>query len=130
VQLVQHGRDGAGEGSGAEVVRHLVPAPGVGTNPRRRIRPISRGRSGAGRRAGRHRAATRTAITANAGGTAGAVCAAGSAWAPLLTELARQLDTGRIYTRDLNAILPTFDEALQALNRRLTHRPLSAIPVA
>lgn len=45
----------------------------------------------------------------------------GSAWAPLLTELARQLDTGRIYTRDLNAIVPTFDEALQALNRRLTH---------
>jgi hypothetical protein len=35
----------------------------------------------------------------------------GSAWAPLLTELARQLDTGRIYTRDLNAILPTFDQA-------------------
>ncbi len=47
---------------------------------------------------------------------------AGSAWAPLLTELARQLDTGRIYTRDLNAILLTFDQALQALNRRLPHR--------
>jgi len=45
----------------------------------------------------------------------------GSGWAPLLTELAQQLDTGRIYTRDLNTILPTFDEALQALNRRLTH---------
>jgi len=45
----------------------------------------------------------------------------GSGWAPLLTELARQLDTGRIYTRDLNAIVPTFDQALQALNRRLTH---------
>lgn len=45
----------------------------------------------------------------------------GSAWAPLLIELARQLDTGRIYSRDLNAIVPTFDEALQALNRRLTH---------
>ena len=45
----------------------------------------------------------------------------GAAWAPLLTELARQLDTGRIYTRDLNTILPTFDEALQALNRRLQH---------
>lgn len=45
----------------------------------------------------------------------------GSAWAPLLTELARQLDTGRTYTRDLNTILPVFDEALQALNRRLQH---------
>jgi len=45
----------------------------------------------------------------------------GNAWAPLLTELARQLDTGRIYTRDLNTILPGFNEALQALNRRLPH---------
>ena len=43
----------------------------------------------------------------------------GSGWAPVLTELARQLDTGRIYTRDFNTILPTFNEALQALNRRL-----------
>lgn len=43
----------------------------------------------------------------------------GAAWVPLLTELARQLDTGRIYTRDLNTILPAFDQALQALNRRL-----------
>ena len=43
----------------------------------------------------------------------------GNAWAPLLTELARQLDTGRIYTRDLNTILPAFNQALQALNRRL-----------
>ncbi len=46
---------------------------------------------------------------------------AGSGWAPLLTELARQLDTGRIYTRDLNTILPAFNQALQALNRRLPH---------
>ncbi len=44
---------------------------------------------------------------------------AGSGWAPLLTELARQLDTGRIYSRDLNTILPVFNQALQALNRRL-----------
>lgn len=45
----------------------------------------------------------------------------GSGWAPLLTELARQLDTGRIYTRDLNTIVPVFDQALQALNRRIQH---------
>ncbi len=44
---------------------------------------------------------------------------AGGGWAPLLTELARQLDTGRIYSRDLNTILPVFNQALQALNRRL-----------
>jgi len=43
----------------------------------------------------------------------------GSGWAPLLTELVRQLDTGRIYTRDLTAITPAFDQALQAFNRRL-----------
>ncbi len=46
---------------------------------------------------------------------------AGGGWAPLLTELARQLDTGRIYSRDLNTILPVFNQALQALNRRLPH---------
>ncbi len=45
----------------------------------------------------------------------------GSAWAPLLAELARQLDAGRIYSRDLGVITPAFNEALQALNRRLTH---------
>lgn len=45
----------------------------------------------------------------------------GSTWATLLTELTRQLDTGRIYSRDLTAITPAFNEALQALNRRLTH---------
>ena len=45
----------------------------------------------------------------------------GTAWAPLLTELARQLDTGRIYRRDLDAVLPAFDQALQALNRRIQH---------
>ena len=45
----------------------------------------------------------------------------GSGWAPLLTELARQLDTGRIYTRDLAAVTPAFQQALQAFNRRRIH---------
>lgn len=45
----------------------------------------------------------------------------GAGWVPVLVELARQLDTGRIYTRDLNTILSPFDQALQALNRRLAH---------
>ncbi len=49
------------------------------------------------------------------------VAPAGSGWAPLLAELARQLDAGRIYSRDLGVITPAFDEALQALNRRLPH---------
>ncbi len=44
---------------------------------------------------------------------------AGSAWAPLLAELTRQLDTDRIYHRDLAAITPAFNDAMQALNRRL-----------
>lgn len=49
------------------------------------------------------------------------VAPAGSAWAPLLAELAHQLDAGRIYSRDLGVITPAFNEALQALNRRLAH---------
>ena len=54
-----------------------------------------------------------------------AVIDAGARWLAGAAQTAvfhgPQLDTGRIYTRDLNTILPTFDEALQALNRRLTH---------
>jgi hypothetical protein len=53
----------------------------------------------------------------------------GSAWSPLLAELARQLDSGRIYTRDLAAITPAFSDALNALNRRLTHGPIRVVPV-
>jgi hypothetical protein len=119
VFLVRPGSGRAGEGAGTEVVRHLVPAPRVGTTPGRRIRPVRGGR----RRTGRHRAATPTHTgTTNTTHTAAGVDRADGEWlAPLLTELARQLDTGRIYTRDLNTILPVFNEAVQALNRRLQH---------
>jgi len=98
VQLVPGPDAGAGEGAGTQMVRHLVPAPGVGADPRRRVRESSR----AGGGTDRHRAAAPRARAA-AATPAGAGC------------------TGRIYTRDLGAILPTFDEALQALNRRLQH---------
>jgi len=36
-----------------------------------------------------------------------------------LAELTRQLDTGRIYARDLPAITVEFDAALAAITRRL-----------
>ncbi len=112
MQLVQHGRHGAGEGAGTEVVQHLVPAPGVGAT----------------RAAASGKAAVQVVervvervVTVQLPVPQSRPTQTGNAWAPLLTELTRQLDTGRIYTRDLNAILPTFDQVLQALNRRLTH---------
>jgi len=43
----------------------------------------------------------------------------GPEWPGLLAEPIRQLDTGRIYTRDLPAITVEFDAALAAINRRL-----------
>lgn len=43
-------------------------------------------------------------------------------WPALLAELGRQLDTGRIYPRDLSPITIAFDHALQAINRRITNR--------
>ena len=52
---------------------------------------------------------------------AGPAAPSGVGWVPLLAELVRQLDTGRIYRRDLAAITPAFDQALQAFSRRLQH---------
>lgn len=42
----------------------------------------------------------------------------GADWPPLLTELARQLDTGRIYPRDLPALTQTLEAVVAAVNRR------------
>ena len=42
----------------------------------------------------------------------------GAAWASALTELAKQLDGGRVYDRDLVALAQAFSEVLQALDRR------------
>jgi len=50
---------------------------------------------------------------------AGRVAARGPEWPALLAELTRQLDTGRIYARDLAAITVEFDAALAAITRRL-----------
>lgn len=44
------------------------------------------------------------------------------AWAPLLRELADQLDTGRVYERDLPDIEVSLDAVLQAYSRRRSAR--------
>jgi hypothetical protein len=41
-----------------------------------------------------------------------------AAWPAALTELARQIDTGRMYDRDLRALAQSLDEVLRALGRR------------
>jgi hypothetical protein len=38
-------------------------------------------------------------------------------WQPLLVELARQLDTGAVYERDLEALLPAFERLILAARR-------------
>jgi hypothetical protein len=42
----------------------------------------------------------------------------GPDWAPLLVELTRQLDTGRIYPRDLPALTQTLEQVITAIKRR------------
>lgn len=42
----------------------------------------------------------------------------GAAWAPALHELARQLDAGRVYDRDLGALADGLADVLEALHRR------------
>jgi hypothetical protein len=42
----------------------------------------------------------------------------GAAWSPALVELARQIDAGRVYDRDLTDLAETLSEVLQALDRR------------
>lgn len=43
----------------------------------------------------------------------------GSAWAPTLQELAKQLDTGRVYDRDLDVVADGVTAVFEALTRRL-----------
>ena len=42
----------------------------------------------------------------------------GAAWPAALTELARQIDTGRMYDRDLRALARSLDAVHEALERR------------
>jgi hypothetical protein len=42
----------------------------------------------------------------------------GAAWPAALIELAKQIDTGRVYDRDLRALAQSLDEVLGALARR------------
>lgn len=46
----------------------------------------------------------------------------GTEWAPALHELARQLDAGRVYDRDLGALADGLTEVLNALQRRPAFR--------
>lgn len=46
----------------------------------------------------------------------------GPGWIPLLDELTRQVDTGRVYGRDLNAVTEAINRAVAAVNRRRGHR--------
>ena len=46
----------------------------------------------------------------------------GPGWAPALHELARQLDAGRVYDRDLGALADGLTEVLNAMHRRPTFR--------
>lgn len=48
----------------------------------------------------------------------------GAAWPAALTELAKQIDTGRLYDRDLRALAQSLDEVLHALARRPAWRRL------
>lgn len=42
----------------------------------------------------------------------------GAAWPAALTELERQIDTGRVYDRDLGALALSLDKVLRAFERR------------
>lgn len=46
----------------------------------------------------------------------------GAGWIPLLDELTRQIDTGRVYGRDLNAVTEAINRTVAAVNRRRGHR--------
>lgn len=46
------------------------------------------------------------------------IAPSGAAWAPVLLQLARQIDAGRVYDRDLLALDDALGEVLRSLNRR------------
>ena len=46
------------------------------------------------------------------------VARSGAAWAPVLLQLARQIDAGRVYDRDLPALGDALGEVLRSLARR------------
>lgn len=46
----------------------------------------------------------------------------GLAWLAVLNDLTRQLDTGRLYDRDLSAVVVAINSLCDAAERRLRHR--------
>jgi len=52
------------------------------------------------------------------------------AWTPVLAELARQLDTGRIYDKDVAAVVAAIDVVCKSAERRIRlRRPQRESPV-
>jgi len=47
----------------------------------------------------------------------------GQEWVAALGELVRQLDTGRVYDRDLDVLTGAVQSMVNAVNRRLINRP-------
>ena len=54
----------------------------------------------------------------------------GADWPPLLADLARQLDAGRIYRRDLPALVDALAEVIAAVNRQGSRSRSSSGPPA
>lgn len=97
---------------GAEVVLQLVPAPGVGTDSGGRV-----GRAAV-------RVVDRVVETQPPPDpdASSAEWPKGPGWATALNQLTHQLDTGRVYDRDL-AVISTATVALnEALSRRVNAR--------
>jgi hypothetical protein len=101
VQLVWRPNRGQGDGSTREVVFTVVPAASLGAVPGGRVRP---GR-GPGRRATR--------------GDPHADRTKRQDWARLLGDLARQIEDGRIYDRDLLALSIALNAVHEVFGRRI-----------
>ncbi len=68
-------------------------------------------------------AATRPApVTATSGAAAAGHPPRGPGWIPLLDELTHQVDTGRIYDRDLATVTEAINRTIAAVNRCRSHR--------
>lgn len=102
--LVLRADRGEAARSAAPVVLRAVPTSRLGAGPRRRVRTLRGAVRGAG---GQRRTRGR-----------GRDPAPGPGWAPALHTLAHQVDTGRVYDRDLPALTDAYLAFGDALRRR------------